>query len=167
MRDAFGVAFSIKLMLIFLMLYVAFICVALNYARAFRVKNRIINIIEQNEGYCDSTLSSNNNTTNIDAQINSYLQKAGYYVSYDDVKSVVGKVAGNDSIKYECLNGFENNSANYGYCIYNTKNTTVGKSCINSAVYTVETYMIFKLPIINIRFPIVIKGETRPVERLK
>ena len=51
MRDAFGGAFSIKLMLIFLILYVSFICVAINYARAFRVKNRIINIIEQYEGY--------------------------------------------------------------------------------------------------------------------
>ena len=47
MRDAFGGAFSIKLMLIFLMLYVSFMCVALSYARAFRVKNRIINIIKQ------------------------------------------------------------------------------------------------------------------------
>ena len=46
MRDAFGGAFSIKLMLIFLILYVSFICVAINYARAFRVKNEIIKFIE-------------------------------------------------------------------------------------------------------------------------
>ena len=79
MRDAFGGAFSIKLMLIFLMLYVAFICVALNYARAFRVKNRIINIIEQYEGYCGVNKEQINN------DINTYLSKTGYYISKDDV----------------------------------------------------------------------------------
>ena len=51
MKAAFGGAFLIKLMLIFLTLYIAFMAVALNYARGFRVKNQIINIVEQNEGF--------------------------------------------------------------------------------------------------------------------
>ena len=152
MRDAFGGAFSIKLMLIFLMLYVAFICVALNYARAFR----IINIIEQYEGYCGDNREQINN------DINSYLSKTGYYISKDDVVGYIGK-DGNES--YECLNGFNNDGNGYGYCVYNKNNNSL--DCSDKSVYSVETYMIFKLPIINIRFPIVIKGETRPVDRLK
>ena len=44
MREAFGGAFTIKLMLIFLAIYIAFIAVALNYAKAFRVKNKILRI---------------------------------------------------------------------------------------------------------------------------
>ena len=47
MREAFGGAFTIKLMLIFLAIYIAFIAVALNYAKAFRVKNKIIDIIKK------------------------------------------------------------------------------------------------------------------------
>jgi len=77
MRDAFGGAFSIKLMLIFLMLYVLFICVALNYARAFRVKNRIINIIEQQEGY----------TTQAANDIDTYLGDRGYIIDCDDIET--------------------------------------------------------------------------------
>ena len=50
MRDAVGGTFMIKLLLIFLAVYTIFIAVALNYAKAFRVKNKILNIIEQNEG---------------------------------------------------------------------------------------------------------------------
>ena len=46
MRDAFGGAFMIKLMLIFLVIYVCFIAVALNYAKAFKAKNGIIDLIE-------------------------------------------------------------------------------------------------------------------------
>ena len=53
MREAFGGSFTIKLMLIFLAVYVTFIAVALNYAKAFRVKNGVIDIIEQNEGIDD------------------------------------------------------------------------------------------------------------------
>ena len=158
MRDAFGGAFSIKLMLIFLMLYVAFICVALNYARAFRVKNRIINIIEQYEAYCGSNKEQMNN------DINSYLSTTGYYINYSDVSSVVGK---DGSITYSCLNDFNSpNSLSRGYCIYNKSDQSENQQCSNKAIYTVETYMIFKLPIINIKFPITIKGETRPVERV-
>ena len=35
--------------LIFLAVYITFVAVAFNYARAFRVKNKVIDIIEQNE----------------------------------------------------------------------------------------------------------------------
>ena len=41
----------IKLLLIFLVIYVAFIAVAINYARAFRTKNFIVDSIEKFEGY--------------------------------------------------------------------------------------------------------------------
>ena len=44
MRDAFGGVFMIKLALIFIIIYVSFMAVAINYAKAFRVKNQVINI---------------------------------------------------------------------------------------------------------------------------
>ena len=70
MRDAFGGAFMIKVMLIFLGIYIAFMAVALNYAKAFRVKNQIINIIEQYEGY-EKKASDNTEVKDI---IGSYLE---------------------------------------------------------------------------------------------
>ncbi len=139
MRDAFGGAFSIKLMLIFLMLYVFFICVALNYARAFRVKNRIINIIEQNEGYEQYSA--------VDTEINDYLGKAGYYVDYNDIKKV--------SSCTQDTAGFTNEGR--GYCIVKMSN--------NPEYYRVETYMVFNIPILGVRFPIQIRGETRKIEK--
>lgn len=154
MRDAFGGAFSIKLMLIFLILYVSFICVALNYARAFRVKNRIINIIEQNEGYCGSY------TADVNRQIINYLDSTGYRITYDQVKNKVG-----DNNTYTCLNDFKSNDT-HGFCIYNKSRDITNQICTEPNIYTVETYMVFTIPIINIKFPIVIKGETRVVERI-
>lgn len=138
MRDAFGGAFSIKLMLIFLMLYVSFICVAINYARAFRVKNEIINIIEQYEGY------NTKNQSAVDEAINQYLFGTGYHIDYNDVSNVSSCTE---------LKG-------HGYCIV--------KMSTDPEYYKVETYMVFNIPIIDtftgINFPIAIRGETRRIE---
>lgn len=49
MRDAFGGEFMIRFLLVFIFIYVAFTAVSLNYAKAFRVKNAVIDFVEQNE----------------------------------------------------------------------------------------------------------------------
>lgn len=49
MRDAFGGSFMIKLFIVFIFIYVFFIAIALNYAKAFKVKNKVIEYIETHE----------------------------------------------------------------------------------------------------------------------
>ena len=49
MKDAFGGAFMVKIFLVFIVIYVGFIAISLNYAKAFKVKNKIIDYIEENE----------------------------------------------------------------------------------------------------------------------
>ena len=49
MRDAFGGAFMIRLFLVFIIIYVFFTAIALNYAKAFKVKNQVIEYLENNE----------------------------------------------------------------------------------------------------------------------
>lgn len=49
MRDAFGGAFMIKLFLVFIFIYICFTALALNYAKAFKVKNKVIDYLETNE----------------------------------------------------------------------------------------------------------------------
>ena len=49
MRDAFGGAFMIRLFIVFIIIYVGFTAVALNYAKAFKVKNLVITYLEENE----------------------------------------------------------------------------------------------------------------------
>ena len=49
MRDAFGGVFMMRLMLAFIFIFVAFSAVSLNYAKAFRVKNKVIDVVEQME----------------------------------------------------------------------------------------------------------------------
>lgn len=49
MRDAFGGAFMIKVFLVFIAIYIGFTAVALNYAKAFKVKNKVIDYLESSE----------------------------------------------------------------------------------------------------------------------
>ena len=146
MREAFGGAFTIKLMLIFLAIYIAFIAVALNYAKAFRVKNKIIDIIEQNEG-----IDSYNDTKegSVIGGINSYLNTVGYYVNLANIKN----------------NNTENiNCYDRGYCIEET--TAPVTDGITSKYYKVTTYININFPFFKLNFNIPITGETRKIERI-
>ena len=49
MRDAFGGAFMIQVFLVFILIYICFTAMALNYAKAFKVKNTVIEYLESNE----------------------------------------------------------------------------------------------------------------------
>ena len=49
MKDAFGGSIMIYLFMIFFVIYVALIGVALNFAKIYRIKNNVINILEQNQ----------------------------------------------------------------------------------------------------------------------
>ena len=49
MRDAFGGSFMIMIFLVFIMIYISFTAVALNYAKAFKVKNAVISYMENSE----------------------------------------------------------------------------------------------------------------------
>ena len=70
MRAAIGGSFMLKLMMLFLVLYVIFLAMALNYAKAFKAKNAIIDYIEQNEG----------NKYYVEGLINNYLDRISYNV---------------------------------------------------------------------------------------
>lgn len=85
MREAMGGALLIKLVMFFIVIYVCFLAVAINYSITFRVKNQIINIIESYEGY---ELAKEH--------IEEYIASVGYY------KTSVSNV----SIDSNCNNGY-------------------------------------------------------------
>lgn len=100
MRDAFGGVFMIKLMLVFLVIFVCFIVIGINFSKAFRAKNGIIDYIEQYKGH--NSLS--------EPHINSYLDRLNYYVPMEDSN---GNYANsNGSICYD-----------RGYCIETVNST--------------------------------------------
>lgn len=56
MKESMGGLFMLRLFLVIFIIFFAFICISAVYARAFRTKNGIINIIEEYEGINEKSL---------------------------------------------------------------------------------------------------------------
>ncbi len=78
MRDAFGGVFMIRLLLVFMFIYVSFTAISLNYAKAFRVKNKIIDLIEQEEVLKIGDFYSNGSGSGI-SKLDKILKNSGYH----------------------------------------------------------------------------------------
>ena len=151
MKEGIGGTFMIYVLLVFLAVYITFVAVAFNYARAFRVKNKVIDIIEQNEGIGDYR----NTSDNAMVQINEYLGQ----VSYNESENVTS----NNCPNY--VSGDDNHYFNTqrGYCV---QRITASNSEYYGEYYKVTTFITLKIPFLNIGFTIPVKGETRKIERI-
>ena len=89
MRDAFGGAFMIKLFLVFIFIYICFTAVALSYAKAFKVKNSVIEFMENWE------------ITSLDNITATKMEEFGNYIN----KEIVGNMNYNMS-SYNICKGY-------------------------------------------------------------
>lgn len=148
MRDAFGGTFMMYVFIIFLTVYCVFIAVAFNYARAFRVKNKVLDIIEQNEGIADF-----NNTSGVLGEINTYLGNANY---------LVRGLTSNSSV----CDGYDYINTERGYCI-DKISVTSDIDNGQASYYKVMTFVRLQIPFLDwFDFTIPVKGETRKIERI-
>lgn len=159
MKDSIGGAWLIGLAAVFIVLFASYLAVSINYTKAFKVKNRIINIIEENEGYTayqNNYLSPGNNFDSMsttddqldeisttDAKIFRYLKEIGY--SRDSIT---------ENTSSKCFDGDSDSYRAGGYCIQ--------KVCGgHGAYYRVMTFINFEIPLINFKILIPISGETK------
>ena len=50
MRQAIGTTWVMQLVIIFMLIFVAFLALTINYTKAFKVKNELVTIVEKYEG---------------------------------------------------------------------------------------------------------------------
>lgn len=144
MKEGIGGTFMIYVLLVFLAVYITFIAVAFNYARAFKVKNKVIDIIEQNEGIRDY-----NDTGDVLGEIDTYLREVSYNV--------------NGITKEKYCNNFAYVNSDRGYCISEYETTIDG---ISNKYYKVRTFIKLEIPFMDLGFTIPVNGETRKIERI-
>ena len=140
MKEATGGTMMLYIFLVFLAVYITFIAVAFNYARAFRIKNEIVDIIEQHEG-----IENFADNTGIKGTIATFLDKVKYKIpSFDGEKDCKG---------YDYIDS-------RGYCI---KEYDSGDSVRGDSYYAVRTFTVISIPFANINFKVPVNGETRVV----
>ena len=137
MKDAIGGGLLFNLVIIFVVAIVVLFISSLAYSKAYKVKNRIIEIIEK-YGYYDS-----NSESDVAKEIQQDLALIGYPTT----------------ITRECPAGNLNGSS-YRYCVYK-KETKDAKEKDYSYYYEVVTYVYFDFPIIEDILQLEVKGETK------
>ena len=138
MRESIGATWFMGLAIIFIVIITLYLTVNVSFIKAFKTKNAIINIIEQNEGYSTTT----------EKEVSNYIKRVGYN-SENNNDTIGGK-----KIVKKCVS----KDAEYkdgGYCV-GTETTSQGK------VYKVTTFIPFQINIGFFDFSIYIpvSGET-------
>lgn len=136
MRESISNAYVFNLVIIFVAIVISLSIGSMSYSKTFKVKNRIIEIIEKNRSYNSAAK----------AEIDSALRQIGYKVNQNGRQNCPiykGKAAIN------------NNNTNYRYCVYEFDTGVKG------SYYAVAAYMYLDLPVVggNIEYPIY--GETK------
>lgn len=153
MKEAIANAGVFNIIIVFVIVLLSFFIGSLGYSKAYKIKNRIIDEIEKDGEYSESTQYN----------IENWLSEIGYRFNNDLSFSCPSQEYNGGSV--ETIN----NSSDFQYCVYKFDNcagdrdSETGK-CSKpkaSVYYRVIVYMYFDVPIINnlIRLPVV--GETK------
>lgn len=129
MRDAIGQVFALQVILAFVILVNGYMAYSVNYTRAFRVKNQIIDIIEQYEGpYNDEALE----------KINAYIRQTTYNVQNEQMLEYQ-----NDNRNASCP-GYN------GWCyVEHEVSVDDADGERRGKYYTVVTFVNIDIPVIN------------------
>ncbi len=150
MREAIGGTWIMQLVIVFMLLFVAFLALTLNYSKAFQVKNDILTMIEKKEGFT----SGNNGSIEL---INNYLKSSGYNVTNTCPRGSYGVSNLNSSTSEKV----SNNSRKYYYCIQKVKSPSNNND--EKSYYKVEIFFYFNLPVIGDLFKFRINGTTNDI----
>lgn len=154
MKESIGGTWLIGIVALFIVLFSAFMAYSINYTKAFRAKNGIIDLIEQSEGYTfyDGIIT---NAEDDDLAVDESTQAQAYLLvksmGYDYATS--GIVCNNDGVLSDG-SAIQKATQEGGYCVYRICNG-------NGVRYKVVTYVMMEFPVINFGIKVPIKGETR------
>lgn len=138
MSDATGQAGLLNIMLAIIAIIIVLLSGSIAYSKSFRVKNRIIDIIEKHNSY----------DTAAREEVEQTLSKLGYRTaSREDYNTLCKDVDGFVKV---------NLTSNYLYCVYTTSD-----SSNDVYTYKVVAYMYFDIPFLSNTIKIPVSGMTK------
>ena len=149
MKDAIGGSLLLNLVVIFTSIVILLFAGILAYSKAYKVKNKIVEIVESHDGNIISETVSNELKTEVSDQIAMELTDVGYTIS----EAPSDSKCGSDSSRGTCTNL---NTTNFKYCICEqSSGAESGKT------YEVITYIHFSFPVIGDLLTFPVRGETK------
>lgn len=143
MRDAFGGVFTMNLLLVFIFIYVAVTAVSLNYAKAFRAKNAVIDFIEQKE-VTDLDKMFGLFSSDEREQLKGKLSDLSYYITCEQLKKE------DSSLVQNIQNLFRKDEYCYNGVVFKEQRREVIAGTNSEIVYyDIETYATWNLGALN------------------
>lgn len=135
MREGIGSAFVYTIVIVIVGIIILLIVGSIGYSKAFKVNQRIIDIIEANDGYNDIA----------EMEVSAALSNIGYKIISNADRSCPN--ISNAEIILSKLN--------YDYCVYRHTDNKRGD------YYTVITYMYFDFPVIGDYVKLKVSNQTK------
>lgn len=145
MRESIGSTWVLQLIILFILLFVGFLTLSLNYSKSYKVKNEVMTIIEKYEGLTNDSVKI----------INNYLTQSGY--------KTTGKCGSDGWYGMTDISGANNvlesatDNDKYYYCI---RKKFAKKDYY---YYEIKTFLSFNLPIVGNFAVFTIEGSTADV----
>ncbi len=154
MKESMAGTWIFGIVALFIVLFSSFLAYSISYTKAFKVKNEILNYIEQSEGFTTSAIVRNKDirdltteeletTDTVDVKAYLLINSMGYNTADIDCTNYGTMYYGGYCVKKVCYS--ENKSK--------TSNSRV--------VYKVTTFIKVSIPVINIHIKLPIMGETK------
>ena len=142
MKESIGGAFMLRILIVFVIVFVTFIGIALNIAKVYRIKNGVINILEQGQ-YSGEALELDDG---IGEKLHSYFERIPYTISKneEELKNDYCK----DSVYFE------------GVCII-----PGNSSSAKANYYKVIVFMDVEFPFFDVDLTIPFSGETMTIRK--
>lgn len=166
MKEAVGGTWIFTIVIVMISLFTAFISISTNYSRTFKVKDKIIAILEDKRGINHTSIS----------RINSELNKIGYNSTGKCIPSNAPAYAYNAGEWYAFSRNNDNsvvgeNSGQINYCIKVTNTDMVSASGVSSGAighparsyFTVMVFFKLDIPVLRDVFALQISGETSSI----
>lgn len=151
MRESIGGAWLIGLVITFMLLFVAYLTVMINYSTAFKTKNEVVHIIEKYEGISTSTGGSMQ-------IINDYLRNSGYKATGKCEEGWYGA----KSLSHDNLTLIHKATDAY-YCV---KYNNTGEKEKGTGYYDVRLFLKFDLPVLGKIGSFKVNGQTIKIHHI-
>ena len=170
MKEAVGSALLLNIVLVFVGIISMLLVGSIGYSKAYKVKNRIVSIIEKYDGDCFEDNSNPNSYVACYQEIEEELKNMGYS---SNISASCPDITVDDELKIEKVERVypQNFSTGHRYCVYKytlcdelsptAPNFKCSSDSNETHYYKVFTFMHFDIPVIGSFLEFQVSGETR------
>lgn len=142
MRESIGATWIYMIAIALVLLFSGYLTLSINYSRAFKVKNEIVNIIERNKGINNESIT----------EINTYLKKVGYRTTGDCPATSSGYSTAGLGITNDPM-----------YCVESVLAHESTEESLEAYYFRVTVFFKLDIPIISSIFNFDVDGDSKTV----